>query len=158
MTINVELMRQVADRIDPKTRLPGTARYNQRVYGRLRHKYVHEYSDFPYEDIPECGTTGCIAGHVYIVTHGLEAWQKYLMDEEEPTIGLEGRRALGLTDWQGKVLFSVAISSMNVEACFGIAVDWNGLPSAKQVAKLLRRIADKYEAEQLSALEIGGQA
>ena len=156
--MNVELMRQVADRIDPKTRPPGTARYNQRVYGRLRHKFARNNLDIASNEIPECGTTGCLAGHTYIVTHGLEAWQKYLMDEEEPTIGLEGRRALGLTDWQGKVLFAVAIGSANVEACFGIKVNWNGLPSAKQVAKLLRRIANKYEAEQSPALEIGGQA
>ena len=156
--MNVELMRQVANRIDPNTRPPGTARYNQKVYGRLRKSFEFHNLDIPHNEIPECGTTCCIAGHVYLVTHGLEAWQNYIGDEEEPMIGLAAKRALGLTDWQAKVLFSVAIGSANVEACFGIKVNWNGLPSSKQVAKLLRRIADKYEAEQSSALEIGGQA
>ena len=156
--INVEMMREIADRINPKTRPDGVARYDQNVYGRLRNKFKRLNPDILFNEVPECGTTACIAGHAFIVSRGLEAWQKYLEDEEYFELFPIATMALGLTIWQAKVLFRSALSPAQIEACFEIIVDWNGLPSAKQVAKLLHRIANKYEVEQSSALEMGGEA
>ena len=144
MAINVVAFREIANRIDTKTRPPGIARYNQTAYGMKRNKY-HDAINKGEIDMRECHTECCVAGHAYVLAEGSK---KYLAIVSKPiSVGVHGsaKSFLGLSFSQANALFESTISPGLIKLYFGVNMGWNGFRSAKRVAALLRTIADKYE-------------
>ena len=144
MAINVEGFREVANRIDPKTRPPGTARYNQKAYAIKRDKY-REAILLKEIDMHECHTECCVAGHAFILANGSEKYLAIVNAPISTPVHVSAKNFLGLSVPQASALFESTISPSIIKFYFGVDIGWGRLRSAKRVAALLRAIADKYE-------------
>ena len=144
MTINVEAFRQIADRIDTKTRPPGTARYNQKAYAIKRDKY-HDAIVLKEIVMHECHTECCVAGHAFVLAEGVEKYLANVSISSSVSFHGSAKNFLGLSVSQASALFDSTISPGLIKFYFGVDMGWNGYRSAKRVATLLRAIADRYE-------------
>ena len=142
--VNTEMMRQIADRIDTKTRPDDVAGYNQHTLGSVVGQY-HAPN--------ECNTTCCIAGHAFVLSEGSENYMKHILgqtDGEVDHVWDCACQALGLTEEQAEALFNPWLYGEDLEEEFGI--EMRGLVNDEvkgneATAAVLRQIANKYDED-----------
>lgn len=107
MTINVQKIQQLHDHLVKLVEIGRTDKFNmcEWLYDLEAHETIDHLED---SSNPECGTAGCLAGHVVIMD---QAMTEGISDYAQETLGLEDREAqyMFLGNWSRAGLTGITI-------------------------------------------------